>query len=185
MNNEKPNKTNKTLNKKSIIDETNFTNNLISYFILNDKGTIILARQFMPLTKTELFYHAAFFQQFYKNSNKENTENNSFVDNREYRYIYFPLENSNENETLFSILLIKTNYNIFSALNVIKLIQRMIFEIIKNKEKQNSNNTNNEKGKVRLIVFKYNILKITLIAKNLFLKFRKIFFEILILTERN
>ena len=112
--------------------------NIISYFILDEKGTIILARQFSALSKSQLFYHAAYFYQYYKNLPKDKEENNSFIDNKDYRYVYFPLENNN----LYSVLLVKTNYNIFNSLHIVKLIQRMITEITKN-------NCDN-KGKVRI-----------------------------------
>lgn len=155
MNNEKQKtilKQIKTQNKNSALDETILNNNLISYFIINDKqGTIILARQFQELTKSELFYHAAFFHQLIKNSKNEMSETKSFFDNKELRYIYFPLENENENEKLFSVLLIKKDYNIFAALSIIKLIQRMIFEINKqNKKKETNEPFDYNKGKVRL-----------------------------------
>jgi len=157
MLNEKPKadlKVKETFNKNSLSEEKNFNNNLISYFILNDKGTIILARQFQSITKSELFYHAAFFHQFLRGFDQENKPENSFFDNKGFRYVYFPLDYcNNENESLISVLLIKKDYNIFSAINTIKLIQRMINEIIKNKdrENQNYNTTDNVKGKVRYI----------------------------------
>lgn len=151
-------KENKQLIKNALIDENKFNNNLISYFIINGKeGRIILARQFQELTKSELFYHAAFFYQFIKNSEKEKTESQSFLDNKEFRYIYFPLADSNEAESLYSVLLIKKDYNIFSSLDIIKLIQRMIFEIIKKNPKETKNSIDNEKGKVRLTLFFYRL----------------------------
>lgn len=147
-------KENKKLTKDQLIAETNLNNNLISYFIIKDKqGTIVLARQFQALTKSELFYHTAFFHQFIKNYDNEKIEKKSFLDNRELRYIYFPLENSNENENLYSVLIIKKEFNIFSAITIIKLIQRMIFEIIKNKPKETHETLDSDKGKVRLDIF--------------------------------
>lgn len=145
----------KPLKNNTLLEERNFNNNLISYFILNDKGTIILARQFQAITKSELFYHAAFFHQFLKGFDEENKPENYFFDNKGYRYVYLPLDFlNNENECLISVLLISNDYNIFSAINTIKLIQRMINEIIKTKDRENQtlNTTDNVKGKVRYII---------------------------------
>jgi len=154
MNNEKQKtilKESKTLNRNPLIDENELNNNLISYFIINDKlGTIVLARQFQAITKSELFYHATFFNQFIKNYQKEANKARSYLDNKQYRYIYFPLESLNESENLYSVLLIKKDFNIISAFNIIKLIQRMIFEILKNKIKDTNNSIDKHKGKVRL-----------------------------------
>lgn len=154
-------KENKTLIKKQVIDEAKLINNLISYFIVNNKkgtGSIILARQFQPITKSELFYHAAFFNQFINNIEKGQSEQRSFMDNQENRFLFFPLENSNENENLYSVLLMKKDYNIFSALSIIKLIQRMIFEIIKNNKNENSKGIDNDKGKVRINNFLFILI---------------------------
>jgi len=170
MNNEKQiatlKDTSKLLAKNNRLpDETSLNNNIISYFIINDKqGAIVLARQFHAITKSELFYHAAFCHQFLKNCGKEKNETKSFFDNRELRYVYLTLENSSKNndsdsesERLYSVLIIKVEYNIFSAFNVIKMIQRMICEIIKNKPKEhlqlstsNLLDNNSNKGKVSL-----------------------------------
>jgi hypothetical protein len=147
-------KESKTLYNNLVNKEKNFNKNLISFFIIDHKGLIILARQFQSITKSELFYHAAFFHQYLTNLDKNQVEKSSFFDNKDNRYVYFPMENSIENENLYSILLINSKYNILSAISVIKLIQRMIFEIIKTNEREisNKNSTDKDKGKVSFIL---------------------------------
>lgn len=136
------------------ISEKNINNNnqnVISFFIVNEKGRLILARQVSPITKSELFYHTAYFHQILKEfSQKEDASFKSFFEHNEYRYLYYPLETkiSNEkyDEKLFSVLLVNTSFNILIGLNILKMIQRIIYEIIKNNNSQDTKADSFNKG---------------------------------------
>ena len=135
---------------KSNNPKNNF-NNIISYIILNEKGKILFSRQFCPITKSELLYHSSFFFHHFTHLPPNIKNDYSYIDNKETRYIYLSIEkNDKTDEEIISILVLNKNYNIFLANETIKLLKRVIFEVLKIEGEINSEEQNKIKGNVRV-----------------------------------
>ena len=137
--------TNNNININKINNINNINDNIISLMLLNEKGKILLSRQYSPISKSKVLYHASFFHQYYKNlpSDKKEDKNNS-LENKDIKYLYISLNkynrNNNEEKEIILILIININFNIFMAKEIIKLLNRIIFLVI-------------NKGNVRIIYF--------------------------------
>jgi hypothetical protein len=125
----------KTPNLNKNINNNIINNNIISFMLLNEKGKILLSRQYSPICKSKVLYHASFFYQYYKNLlvDKKEINNNSLENiDKDIKYLYISLnKNQNEEKEIILILIININFNIFQANEIIKLLTRIIFVVIK------------------------------------------------------
>jgi hypothetical protein len=94
--------------------------NLISLLICKEDNKIILARQFVSMTKQTLLEYSG---HFYKNFQYHKDKNCFDLDGK--RFSYFKIE------TIFLILISNSNFNIFETFEILKLIKRSLFDICK------------------------------------------------------
>ena len=123
INQNKGDKPLKPLNRSTTPD-IKFESKIINFFITNNKSKLILARQFIHMTKRELFEHCSLFV---RNIDKDGntTKNNFEVDENSYRFIYQTFHISN----LYLVLVTKNTFNIFEALDIHKSIHRVISDL--------------------------------------------------------
>jgi hypothetical protein len=126
---------NESLNNKANPPHTSISklkNNIINCFVINNKGKVILSRQFVELSKRKLFELAFLFDRnlnLKKNKDKYyfNLEENFELisDNTKLAFTYHPLHIN----SIYLVLTTHKNFSIFESLEIIKTIHRKIIEV--------------------------------------------------------
>lgn len=121
------------MKKINLVISPKFNSKIKSLLISDGTSKIILARQFISMTKIELqSYHSRFI--LHLSSINQNSSITSFKVNNSY-YLYRPFS-SNENEKMFFVLITDINYNPFEAEEILKTIFVFVTSLITS---QNSN----------------------------------------------
>ena len=99
-------------------------NKVKSVFICNSGMKILTARQYIEISKKDLFNEISYFIRFFN----ENKDRNNFEINNT-RYVYIPIYD------LYIILMCHISFNFFEALEIIKKIYKIILEICHDRNK--------------------------------------------------
>jgi hypothetical protein len=101
-----------------------FEPRVYSFFIINNKSKLILARQFVRISKRQLLEHSSYFVR--KIDLEENKDKNYFdLQDNKIRYLYQTLQNNN----LYVVLVTSEQFNIFESLQLLKNIHRLVQDI--------------------------------------------------------
>ena len=116
--------------KTALPEKIRIEQNIISVMITTNKSKIILARQFTRITKRDLTHLSSMFvRNLDSNKNKENNLEKNFFDvveeELDCRFIFQTLKIKN----LFLVLVTKSTFNIFTGLELLKMVHRIVNEI--------------------------------------------------------
>jgi hypothetical protein len=90
---------------------------VISASICNKNGKILIARQFIPITKIKLEEYIANFPKLIDQSSGKQS---NFIETDQIRYVYQPMEK------LFLVLITLKNSNIIEDIEVIRQMQQVV-----------------------------------------------------------
>jgi len=95
---------------------------ILSVSICNRKGKILLARQYVPMSRLRIEGLLAAFPKLIDADERSRSKQHTFIETTEVRYIYQPLD------TLYLLLVTNMQSNILSDLSTLRMIAKLIPE---------------------------------------------------------
>lgn len=116
-----------------IFNSPNTPASILSFFIITKQGKVILARQFLKISKRELFEFSSLFirsldinENLSKNNFQIGDVDKTKLNNKNnHRFVYQTLHTN----SFFIVLMTSEKFNLFQSLDVLKLIHRCISDL--------------------------------------------------------
>ena len=95
---------------------------VLSVSVLNRKGSILMARQYVPMSRLRIEGLLTAFPKLIYSEENAHIKQHTFIETDEVRYIYQPMDN------LFVLLITNKQSNIIEDLETMRLVAKLIPE---------------------------------------------------------